>query len=349
MKIEKHYFEVDLHTSKYFNSCWTNVNPEALSYRVLTENPGFCYSEAVAIMTGLFNMFESVVGVILNLLVILAALRNKDIRKEYLTPSILSIAVTDLILSAYVIPLTAIKFLSRDMPFPAVCEFGSFTGHVLWVLSALNLLGIAVLRCFAVFFPWKTKNKCFKYICRIWPLLSWIISIVVMLPTLLKKYGRFGLECRSFMCKIIDVDFEGNLTHLNPVGVYMIIITTIGILIFLLNLVNYFRVSYYSKTMFNQMKDVNMKLARQMLGKEKKVGKMVAIVSASFLMVYAPIIVLISLDEHAAATKEHAMVAAIVLGYSLVVVHPLTYIFCNGKYRNEIKILFRPTTLQRLN
>ena len=170
-----------------------------------------------------------------------------------------------------------------------------------------------------------------------------------MLPTLLKKYGRFGLECRSFMCKIIDVDFEGNLTHLNPVGMYMIIITTIGILIFLLNLVNYFRVSYYSKTMFNRMKNVNMELARQMLGKEKKVGKMVAIVSASFLMVYAPIIVLISLDEHAAATKEHAMVAAIVLGYSLVVVHPLTYIFCNGKYRNEIKILFRPTTLQRLN
>ena len=90
------------------------------------------------------------------------------------------------------------------------------------------------------------------------------------------------------------------------------------------------------------MKDVNMELARQMLGKEKKVGKMVAIVSASFLMLYIPIIGIISADEHAASTKESTMVAAIVLGYGIVVVQPLAYIFYHEKYRNEIKILLGP-------
>ena len=342
LKVENRYFEVALNTSNYFNSCWTNINTTEWGGRALTEDPDFVYSDAVAIMTGLFTTFESILGIVLNLLVILSVLRSKDIRKEYLTPSILSIAITNFIFSVYIIPLTAIKFFIGDMPLPTGCEFRSFIGHALWILSALNLFVIAVLRCFAVFFPLRTTNKSFYYVCSIWPLLNWIKSILVMLPTLLGINGRFGLECRSFMCKMIDVDFEGHLPHLHPLIMYMIIIMTIGTVMFSLNLVTYFRVWYHSKNMFNQMKDVNMELARQMFGREKEFGKMIGIVSAAFLIVHVPIIVLLSVDEHAAATNENAMMAAIVLGYGLVVVDPLAYIFCNAKYRKEIKILLRP-------
>jgi len=342
MKFEKHYIEVALTTSNYFNSCWTKINPIAPTIRALTEDPDFCYSDEVAITTGLFLTLEFIAGSILNFLVILAVLRSKDIRKEYLTPSILSIAITDFIFSAYVIPVSAIKFFSRDMPFPAVCEFTAFTAHSLWLLSALNLLGISVMRCFVVFFPWNITNKKFKYACRIWPVLSWIISFLAMLKPLLGKYGRFGLECRSFLCKLIDVDFNGNTTHFDPMKMYFIFVISSGIIMLLLTIVAFFRVSYYSKSMFNQMKDINMDIAKQMLNKEKSFGKMMAIVSASFIIVYFPIFILMSMDEHAAARKEKAMLVAIVLTASLVIIDPLAYIFCHKQYRTEIKIMLRP-------
>ena len=273
MKIEKHYFEVPLHTSKYFNSCWTKINSEEQSFRALTEDPGFCYSDAVAIITGLLITFESVIGIVLNVLVILAVLRSKDIRKEYLTPSMLSIAITDFIFSACVIPVSASRFFSRDVPFPSYCHVTAYIGHVLWLLSALNLLGISLLRCFAVFFPWKTSNISFNYVCRITPLINWILSILAVLPTFLEKNGRFGLECRSFLCKIIDVDVEGNPTDFSPMLMYFIVIITSGNIMLLLALVTFFRVSYHSKNMFNQLKDASMDLAMQMLEKEKKVGR----------------------------------------------------------------------------
>jgi hypothetical protein len=163
-----------------------------------------------------------------------------------------------------------------------------------------------------------------------------------MVKPLLGQYGRFGLECRSFICKLIDVDFNGNPTDFKPMKVYFIVIISGGIIMLLLNLVAFFRVSYYSKNMFNQMKDINMDLAMQMLDREKKFAKMVAIVSVSFILVYFPIFILLTVDEHAAATNENAMLIAVTLTCSLVIVDPLAYIFCHKKYRTEIKIILRP-------
>ena len=226
-----------LNSSNYFNSCWTKINYKEPTPRALTEDPGFVYSDEVAITIGSFQTLECIVGSILNLLVILAVLRSKDIRKEYITPSLLSIAITDFIFSAYSIPVSAIKFFSRDMPFPNGCEFTAFTGHTLWLLSTLNLLGISVMRCFVVFFPWYITKREFKYACRIWPVLNWIISILAMMQPLRGQYGRFGLECRSFICKLIDVDYNGNPTQFEPMRIYFITVILCGIIMLLLNVV----------------------------------------------------------------------------------------------------------------
>lgn len=338
MKIENHYSEVDLYTSNHFNTCWTKIDPLEPTFHDVLEDPGFSYSHSVALIAGILHTFESIGGSILNFLIILVVLRSKNIREENLTPSILSIAITDLIFSVYVIPVSAVTFFIRDVPFPEACTITAFTSHALWILSALNRLGISVFRCFAVLFPMKTKHKILKYVCRTLPLFGWLISILSVLPTFFRQYGRFGLECRSFMCRLIDVDTEGNPTEFNPRHMYFIIIAGTGSTIILLNVLLFSQVSYYSKNMLNQVNEINKDIGNLMLKNEKKAGKMVTIVSMSFLIVYCPIFIFIGLDEHVAATNETFMVVAVILVYGLVVVDPLAYIFFNDKYHKEIKI-----------
>ena len=85
MKITGNFRPVPLQTSKYFNVCWTKLEPDDLEYRHFAENPGFSYSEAEATIAGVFNLLECCGGTILNALVIAVISRSKDLRNEYLT------------------------------------------------------------------------------------------------------------------------------------------------------------------------------------------------------------------------------------------------------------------------
>ena len=60
MKITGNFRPVPLQTSKYFNVCWTKLEPDDLEYRHFAENPGFSYSEAEATIAGVFNLLAYV-------------------------------------------------------------------------------------------------------------------------------------------------------------------------------------------------------------------------------------------------------------------------------------------------
>ena len=237
MKVtERHYFEVDIDSAKHFDKCWTKIDPKSeigvrLSADPLLEhsdsahdlfhNPEFMYSETGAMTAGGFNTLQGIVGAILNCMIILAILRNTDLRKEYLTPCIFSIAITDFLFSISVLPVMAMTFFQKDFPLSFGCQSPAFIGYTLFLISALNLLVIAALRCFAVYFPRKTRTKPFVYICRTAPIFVWVMAILFMLPTLIGKFGQFGLECSTFRCKHIDMDIEGNPMNSHPPQNYL--------------------------------------------------------------------------------------------------------------------------------
>ena len=80
---------------------------------VLSNETGWIYTAGQSIASSNVLMLLSVTGMFLNSLVILALVKTPSLRKEYLTPFIISLAVTDLIFSTFSLPMLAIRFAMR--------------------------------------------------------------------------------------------------------------------------------------------------------------------------------------------------------------------------------------------
>ena len=112
----------------------------------------------------------------LNSLVIVSLIRSAEQRKGYLTPSIVSIAVTDLIFSIVGGIYGSTHLFMIDVSLPHECQAVSLIYYVLWMCSALNLLGIAVLRCVLVYYPRNAKNEVFGKATKAVPIMTWVVS-----------------------------------------------------------------------------------------------------------------------------------------------------------------------------
>jgi hypothetical protein len=96
-------YNISFNSSKYHDVCWWTL--EAQSASIPENDTTFAYSEITCYIAGAVFAVQSVIGTILNFLLIVALLRNPKLRKEYLTKTILSIVVTDFLWCVYFLPL----------------------------------------------------------------------------------------------------------------------------------------------------------------------------------------------------------------------------------------------------
>jgi hypothetical protein len=302
---EEDYYDYNINTSNFYYLCIMNLNPYYFSFPNQDT-----YSETAAFAYGLSAIIKSLVGFILNLLVILAIIRSSDLRKEYLTPSILSIAMADFILSAYVLPKMAFIVFARADTSPSVCVLDAYLGVGLWSMSAINLFGIAALRFIAVYFPTITKTKAFQLSCMIVPAMCWVVSLPIFFMTM-------------------------------AINIFVQMIFVIGILILFLNVGIFLQISKQSRKIFEQIKDTSMETAMKILEKEKKMGKMTGIITLSFCMIYGPITVLYLINPDAPLNNPTAVLVTESITTFLVIIDPMVYIIWHEKYRDGIKDLFK--------
>ena len=332
---------VTINTSKYFDQCWLKVDPCSNFPLVRSTDPSYVFSDTESILFGVYDIFLSVFGSAMNLLVILAILRSSELRKEYLTPSILSIALNDFIFSCGILPVTSLLGFMKDLPLPYGSELYGFITFVLWQGSIFNLLEVAILRCVVVFFPQICQTQNFSRACIIGPVLAWILSILALVPVLSRQYGRFGFICKLFAIGIIGVDEYGNALSPHPFKMYMVVIIISGLLLILLNVITFFQVSRKTRKLFLQIKDVNLESGKKVLQKEKDIGKMVMIITGSFLLVFCPQITLLLVDPYAYISKSNAYIFTLFLSSSLVIIDPIIYCVSHEKYREEIKSMLK--------
>ena len=100
-----HYHLVNLENAS-MTQCYLKV--DMLSK--LDNSTDYCYSDGESILAGVGSTLQAIAGTILNLLVILALLKNQHLRKEYLTPAIISLSATDLIFSVITLPMLAHRY-----------------------------------------------------------------------------------------------------------------------------------------------------------------------------------------------------------------------------------------------
>ena len=317
------YYNVTSNSSRYFDTCWMKDRSIDTSY---------VYSETESIIGGTLSTFVSIGGAILNFLVILVYLRSSNLRREYLTPSVVSIAITDLLFSAYPAPVMALGYFGRNMSLLSGCQVFAFSTYGLWSCSGLNHVGVAILRCVAVYFPRKTGDKPFQYACKLIPILGWIISILCLLPTLIGHYGQFDLEIRP-------------TRQSDPEIIYWGLFLIFGALVLFLNVATYVQIRRHSKKVFLKIKGVNLDAGIKVLEKERKVGMAFGLISISFFIVYFPmnlVMILLALYPEASNSKTSFMVASQILASSFVVVDPMVYIMFRKKYLDELKEMMKP-------
>ena len=95
----------------------------------LDNDTGYCYSTAESIIAGLGATIQSIAGTFLNLLVILALLNNDNLRKQYFTPSIISLSMTDLLFSMFTLPMLAIRYFVQYV-FPVIITIALLLRHI---------------------------------------------------------------------------------------------------------------------------------------------------------------------------------------------------------------------------
>ena len=240
------YQKVPLHSSNYFDECWIRLNGTSNISANISMKTDFWLPESDSVLAALVFAVVGLCGTFLNSLVIASLLRSAELRKGYLTPSVVSIAITDLIFSLVGGIYGSTHFFIRDVPLPSGCQAFALIYYVLWMCSALNLLGIAVLRCVLVYHPQKTKNGVFWKATKIMPIMTWVLSLVWLLPTLVGKYGQFGLDCKMLSCWFINQDVSGHKA--NPELTYCSAIMVTGIVVFFLNLLAYAKIVDYTKS-----------------------------------------------------------------------------------------------------
>ena len=88
----------------------------------------------------------------------------------------------------------------------------------------------------------------------------------------------------------------------------------------------------------NVMKE---KMFKEIMEKERKVGKMVGIVSASFFLLYFPLIILRAINPNAMIETPHSYILCMLLSCSVTIVDPVVYIIFQEKYRKAIEELLK--------
>ena len=84
------YQKVPIHSSNYFDECWIRLNATSNMSLNISMKTDFWLPESDSVLAALAFAVVGLCGTLLNILVIVSLLRSVELRKGYLTPSIIS-------------------------------------------------------------------------------------------------------------------------------------------------------------------------------------------------------------------------------------------------------------------
>ena len=327
-----------LGSSNDYGTCWTEVNASLTKNELENMETSFLYSEdrSVSIAAGVYLLIKCIAGAVFNSIVFLVLLRNKDLRMDYLTPSIVSMSIADFLFSIIVIPSVSSVYFTGEVVISS-CGAKGFISYGLWFCSALHLLGMSVLRCVLIHHPMTRNETLFRRACIVAPLVSWLIGFLFWIPTLVRKHGSYVLLCRAMICNAINVDSDDKTIDIGPTTTTPIVFVMIGIAIFLLNISTYFRVSNMSRAVIKQIENIDCDAARSLSDREKEVGKWITIITLSFFLTYCIIPVCRIMDPLIFMKNSYVVVVVLLINCSRVIINPLVYMICRTKYRDAMK------------
>ena len=97
-----------------------------------------------------------------------------------------------------------------------------------------------------------------------------------------------------------------------------------------------------SEETLREMKDEGqMQSAKRIIKQERKVEKMVIVMTVSFFIIYIPMLILRIIEPDTMITKPASYIACYILNCFIGIVDPLVYVIYQERYRDAVKNLFK--------
>ncbi|XP_032441848.1 trace amine-associated receptor 1-like [Xiphophorus hellerii] len=261
-----------------------------------------------------------------NLLVIISVVYFKQLH----TPTnylILSLAVTDLLVGALVLPFSTILSLSSCWNSSyLLCKMRGLFDILLCASSILNLSCISIDRYFAVCHPLTYRSKINVCFVLTMILVSWTFSALLSIIITVREIGK---KIPSGRCMIFVATKESMSGSVFAFYIPAIIIFTI-----------YLRILVVAKKQARRIQNT-MKSEAALSKMEKKANKTLTVVMGVFLMCWTPYFSSIGFYSLGKFTIPVAVIEGFKwLGWSNSMLNPLVYAFFYRWFRRAFAIIF---------
>ena len=193
------------------------------------------------------------------------------------------------------------------------------------------------------------NEESFRRICTFAAGFAWILSFVVSFPTAIGRWGQLAEECNSKFCAIINVNVDGSHTGYSVATIYYSTYIVVGILSFLLNIANYYKIRNYIKTKVSEIGNLSADLTMKIMKKERKAVKIMVVDSVLYVLFPIPRAILFILEPYSGTTSLGVTHASIILWELTAIIEPILLFIFQEKYRTEIKKILKVTSSSTKN
>ncbi|XP_056646332.1 protein trapped in endoderm-1-like [Diorhabda sublineata] len=293
------------------------------------------YSREATILAACCAIIFCVIGVIGNLVTIIALIRCPKLRIHATTAFVLSLCSSDLIFCLVNLPLTAARYIYQAWVFGnALCKLFPvlFYGNV--AVSVLNMVAITLNRYVLI--------SCQQYYNRLYSKVSiwiqllfiWGIAFLLMMPPLIGIWGQLGLNPSTFSCTILSKNGKSPKKT----------IFLIGFILPCVVIILAYSCIYYSvrksRKKLRSHRPITEKRSSRRERDDSRLTKLMAIIFLCFLICFLPLMLVNVLDDVTIMFPTIHVLASIATWASSVI-NPFIYAASNRQYRSAYSKLFR--------
>ncbi|KAG8040448.1 hypothetical protein G9C98_002444 [Cotesia typhae] len=302
------------------------------------------YPRAVTLTAAVCAILFSIVGVLGNLVTVIALMKYTRLRRHATTAFVISLSISDLIFSAVNLPLTASRYLNEAWVLgETLCQIFPlfFYGNV--AVSLLSMVAITVNRYVLI-----SKSDIYAQLytnrgITIMLIAIWVVSFSLLLPPLTGIWGRLGLDSRTFSCTILQKNGKSPKKMLFVIG---FVIPCVVIIVSYLCI--YWKVRQSRKKLEAHMVNGGMRRNTGFQRREdSRVTKLMLTIFLCFLLCFLPLMLVNVVDDKVKIPILH--VVASILAWASSVINPFIYAGTNKLYREAYRQVLCPITSSKSN
>ncbi|XP_071580394.1 protein trapped in endoderm-1 [Temnothorax nylanderi] len=295
------------------------------------------FTRSVTIVAAACAIIFSIIGVLGNLITVIALLKYTKLRRHATTAFVISLSISDLIFSAVNLPLTASRYLNEAWVLgETLCTLFPlfFYGNV--AVSLLSMVAITINRYILI-----SQSDIYNqlYTSRgitLMLIAIWTLSFLMLLPPLLGVWGTLGLDPATFSCTILRKNGSSPKKFLFVLG---FIVPCVVISVSYLCI--YWRVRKSRKNL-----EAHAAESRRGGGfqrrEDSRVTRLMLTIFLCFLMCFMPLMLVNVIDDKMKVPILH--IVASVLAWASAVINPFIYAGTNKLYREAYKQVLCPVS-----